>query len=119
MAKKISIFKCFNECIARGETDKIPFGKYALPCAHLELAYYYTDTLKDYNQAKIFLNKSQSGFKDYELENRIQTQIKSLQRRLKFIVDAQKLEASQKAKLEAEQQLKLQKENQIKNFYVQ
>lgn len=104
--------------MARGESDKqAPFGKYVLPCAHLELGSYYTD-INELGQAKNHLSKSQNGFKDYELESRIQTQVKSLQRRIKFLTDGPKLAASLKAKSETEQEQKNQKQTDLKNFYV-
>ena len=106
-----------NESLARAESDKLPFGKYVQPYAHYQLANYYTNE-KEYDQAKIHANKARDNFKDYELENRIQTQIKSLQRRLKYLTDGPKIEAALKARKEADEAQKRQKQADIDNFYV-
>ncbi|CAF0703105.1 unnamed protein product [Brachionus calyciflorus] len=109
--------QCFNECLARGENEKVTMGKYALACANLELALYNME-LKEYNVAKSYLNKAQTGYKEFELEDRIQTMIKSAQRRLKHVTDGDKLAATLKARSEAEEQERLKKQADIKNFYV-
>ena len=57
-----------------------------LPCAQYELASFYTKE-KNYADAKHYLHKASSSYKDYELENRIQVQMKSLQKRLKYLTD--------------------------------
>lgn len=88
-----------------------------MPCANLELASIYTDE-KEYNTAKTFLNKSRDNYKDYELENRIQAKIKSLQKRIKYEQDGPKLAASLKARADAEIEEKNQKEKNLNNFYV-
>ena len=87
------------------------------PYAHYQLANYYANE-KQYDQAKVHANKARDNFKDYELENRIQTQIKSLQRRLKYLTDGPKIEAALKARKEAEEVEKRQKQADIDNFYV-
>ena len=87
-----------------------------MPCVHYELALYYTN-VKNYDQAKIHLNKA-ANYKDFELDNRIQTQIKSLQRRIKFYTDDQYKAAVLKAKAEQELESKAKKQNDINNFYV-
>ena len=109
-------FQCFNESLARSENEKLGFGKFVLPCVHYELALYYTNE-KNYDQAKIHLNKA-ANYKDFELDNRIQTQIKSLQRRIKYYTDDQYKAAVLKAKAEQELESKAKKQNDINNFYV-
>lgn len=109
--------QCFNESIARAESiKKPPFGKYVLPCANLELATFFTDE-KDFTQAKSFLNKSRID-KEYELDNRIHAKIKSLEKRIKFLVDGPRIAANLKAKSEMEQEEKTQKEKNANNFFV-
>jgi hypothetical protein len=73
---------------------------------------------KDYNSAKVYLNKSRDNYKDYELENRIQAKIKSLQKRIKYEQDGPKIAATLKARAEAEIEEKNHKERNINNFYV-
>jgi len=109
--------KCFNECLARGETAKLPFAKFVFPCAYYELAVYNTNE-KNYDKAKTYLSKAQT-FKDYELNERVGTQIKSLQRRIRYYTDEPKLAALLKSREEAEKEQKTKRENEIKNFYVQ
>ena len=111
--------QCFNEAIARGEDEakKAPFGKYILPYAHFKLATLYTND-KNYDQAKVHLHKSRDNYKDYELDDRIQTQIRSLQRRIKHYTEGPKLVEILKARNEAEQELKKQKQAEQNNFYM-
>lgn len=111
--------QCFNEAIARGEDEakKAPFGKYILPYAHFKLATLYTND-KNYDQAKVHLHKSRDNYKDYELDDRIQTQIRSLQRRIKHYTEGPKLVEVLKARNEAEQELKKQKQAEQNNFYM-
>jgi predicted negative regulator of RcsB-dependent stress response len=111
--------QCFNEALARGEDEakKAPFGKYILPYANFKLANLYTDE-KNYEQAKIYLNKARDNYKDYEMDDRIQTQIRSLQRRIKHYTDGPRLAEAAKARQEAEQEIKKQKLIDQKNFYV-
>jgi hypothetical protein len=105
--------QCINESIARAENSKLSFGKYVLPCAHYELSTYHTDQ-NDLPTAKGYLSKARDNFKDYELENRIQTQIKSLQKRIKHLQDAPML----KARAEQDAELLAKKQNETKNFYL-
>lgn len=91
----------------------MPFGKYTPPCAHYELALYYTGE-KDYEQAKAFLNKAQNNYKDYELDNRIQVQIRSLQRKIKFITEGTKEPAAAKVIPQPSEE-EIQKQ---KNFFI-
>lgn len=77
--------QCLNECLARCENQKILVGKYAQPSALYELACFYADA-KEFTHAKANLAKAQS-FKDYELDNRIQIQIRSLQRKIKYLTE--------------------------------
>lgn len=105
-----------NESIARVEGEKkgAPFGKYVLPYCHLLLANYQTD-MKQYDLAKSHMNKAKDNYKDYELEDRIQTQIRGLQRRIKLIHDDPK---AKETKEKEEQDIKREKEEKEKNFYV-
>jgi hypothetical protein len=64
------------------------------------------------------LNKSRDNYKDYELENRIQAKVKSLQKRIKYEQDGPKIAATLKARAEVEIEEKNQKEKNINNFYV-
>ncbi len=99
--------------IARAENEKAPpFGKYVLTCANYELANYQT-SLKNYADAKAYLNKAQS-YKDFELENRIHSQVRSLQRKVKHLTEGVRTEEALKARAEAEEK----KETNAKNFYV-
>jgi len=111
--------QCFNEAIARGEDEakKAPFGKYILPYAHFKLATMYTN-MKEYEQAKVYLNKARDGYKDYELDDRLQTQVRSLQRRIKHYTEAPKLAEVIKARNDAEQEAKKLKQMHEKNFYI-
>ena len=59
------------------------------------------------------LTKAQS-FKDYELDNRIQVQIKSLQRKIKFLTEPTPTPASVK-QADANKIEEIQKQN---NFYI-
>ncbi len=78
----------------------------------------YNTNEKNYDKAKSYLSKAQT-FKDYELNERVGTQIKSLQRRIKYYTDEPKIAALLKAREEADQDQKSKRENEIKNFYVQ
>jgi tetratricopeptide (TPR) repeat protein len=109
--------QCFNECLARAETTKLPFAKFVQPCAYYELALYSTNE-QQYDQAQKYLNKAQN-FKDFELCDRVGTQIKSLQRRIKFYTDGPKLAALLKSRQELETEQTIKKESEVKNFYVQ
>lgn len=81
--------KCLNECLARCEDDKsTSLGKYAAPSALYELGSYYVDE-KDFQSAKTSLAKG-ATYKDYELDNRIQVQIRSLQRKIKYLTEPPK-----------------------------
>jgi len=105
-----------KESIARAEGEKkqATFGRYVLPLCHFHLATYYTDN-KEYDLAKTHLNKARDNYKDYELEDRFQTQIRSLQRRIKLLHEDPK-DALLREK--AAQEEKLQNEMKEKNFYV-
>lgn len=108
--------QCLKESIARAEGEKKqpPFGKYVLPLCHYHLSTYYTDN-KDYPAAKSHLTKARDNYKDYELEDRFQAQVRSLQRRIKLLHD----DPSEKvAKEKTVQEEKVKKELQDKNFYV-
>lgn len=72
----------------------------------------------DLASAKSYINKAQTGYKEFELEERIQTLIKSSQRRLKFRMDNEKMSSITKEEKEAEEQEKIKKQNEIKNFYI-
>ena len=111
--------QCFNEAIARGEDEakKAPFGKYILPYAHFKLATMYTNN-KEFDLAKVHLNKARDGYKDYELDDRLQTQVRSLQRRIKHYTEAPKLAEAIKARNEAELEAKKQKQLEQNNFYM-
>lgn len=105
-----------KEAVARteGEKKQPPFGKYILPLAHFHLSTFYTDS-NQYDLAKSHLNKARDGYKDYELEDRIQTQIRSLQRRIKLLHDDPKeREAAEKKDKEE----KHAKETLEKNFFI-
>ena len=78
----------------------------------------YNTNLTNYEQAKVFLAKALT-FKDYELNERVGTQIKSLQRRIKYYTDEPKMSALLKSREEQNQEQKIKKESAIKNFYVQ
>jgi len=78
------------------------------------LASYYTDK-NEYDSAKTHLNKAKDNYKDYELEDRFQTQIRSLQRRIKLLHDEPK-EALAREKVAQEE--RLQSELKEKNFYM-
>jgi len=108
--------QCFKEAIARVEVEKkhAPFGKYIMPLTHFHLSTYYTDS-NQYDLAKSHLNKARDGYKDYELEDRIQTQIRSLQRRIKLLHDDPK---EKEAKEMTERKEKEAKETYEKNFFV-
>ena len=80
--------KCLNECLARAETAKLPFAKFAVPSAYYELALYNTNE-KRYEDARNYLNKAQT-FKDYELSDRLGVQIKSLEKRIKHYIEKNK-----------------------------
>lgn len=86
-------------------------------CANLEIGLISINK-NDLASAKSYLNKAQTGYKEFELEERIQTVIKSSQRRLKFKFDNQKKTNVLKEKNEAEEQEKIKKQNEIKNFYI-
>jgi hypothetical protein len=76
------------------------------------LAAHFTNE-KDYAQAKSHANKAQNNFKEYEMDNRIQVQIRSLQRKLKFLTQEKENKASGSGgQLSAEE---IQKQ---KNFYI-
>ena len=114
--------QCYNEAIARAENEKpAPFGKYVLPCAHYELAQYFMQPeVKDYASAKTYLQKAGS-FKDFELENRVHSVMRGLQRKLKYLSDPNAKQTEQsllkaRAAADAEQQTK--KETEIKNFFL-
>jgi hypothetical protein len=103
--------------IARAENEKAPpFGKYVLTCANYELANYQT-SLKNYADAKAYLSKAQS-YKDFELEIRIHSQVRSLQRKVKHLSEGAKTELTLKARAEAEREAEEKKETSVKNFYV-
>lgn len=72
----------------------------------------------DLASAKNYLNKAQNGFKDFELEERIQTVVKSSQRRLKYLMDKERKASILKDKNEADEKEKTNKQNEIKNFYI-
>ena len=78
----------------------------------------YNTNEKNYDQAKSYLNKA-LNYKDYELNERVQTQIKSLQRRIKYYTDEPRIAALLKSREEVEKEQKAKKETEIKNFYVQ
>ena len=105
-----------NESIARVECEKkgAPFGKYVLPYCHYLLANYQAD-LEQYDLAKSHMNKAKDNYKDYELEDRIQTQIRGLQRRIKLIHDDPK---SKEIKEKEEAKIKKEKEDKENNFYL-
>jgi len=105
-----------NESIARVECEKkgAPFGKYVLPYCHYLLANYQAD-LEQYDLAKSHMNKAKDNYKDYELEDRIQTQIRGLQRRIKLIHDDPK---SKEIKESEEAKIKKEKEDKENNFYL-
>lgn len=108
--------QCLKECIARAEGEKKqpPFGKFVLPLVHFHLSSYYANT-DQYDLAKTHLNKARDGYKDYELEDRIQTQIKCLQKRIKHVHDDPKAKQSKEKK---EKEVKQAKETLENNFYV-
>lgn len=108
--------QCLKESIARAEGEKKqpPFGKYVLPLTHFHLSSYYVDT-GAYDLAKTHLNKARDSYKDYELEDRIQTQIRSLQRRIKLLHDEPKLKEENARQ---DKEIKLEKEARDKNFYM-
>lgn len=105
-----------KEAISRveGEKKQPPFGKYVLPLSHFHLSTFYADN-KQYDLAKIHLNKARDNYKDYELEDRIQAQIRSLQRRIKLVNDDPK---EREAKEKKEQEENLEKNRNEKNFFV-
>ena len=110
--------QCFKESIARAEGVKHPeFGKYVLPYAQFQLASYYIKE-KKLDLAKSHLNKAKDNYSGYELENRLQTQIRSLQRLIKHYTDGPKIAAAMKARAEADEEQKKQKQAQEKNFYL-
>ncbi|RNA32985.1 tetratricopeptide repeat 39C-like [Brachionus plicatilis] len=115
--KKLNAMECFNECLARGEHEKLIIGKYALVCSNLEIGLISMNK-NDLASAKSYINKAQTGYKEFELEERIQTLIKSSQRRLKFRMDNEKMSSILKEEKEAEEQEKIKKQNEIKNFYI-
>ncbi len=80
--------QCLNESLARCENNQKAspiVGKYAQPSALYELACFYTDE-KDFAQAKSNLAMAQT-YKDYELDNRVQIQIRSLLRKIKYLTE--------------------------------
>jgi len=110
--------QCLNESVARAEGVKnAPLGLYVLPCAFLELATHSVEN-KDFGSAKLFLSKS-SGFKKYELDNRIQVRQKSLQKRIKYLTTDHKKEAARfKAQVEADAEEKRKTQKDIDDFYI-
>jgi hypothetical protein len=66
--------------------------------------------------AKTYINKAQSNFKDYELENRIQAQIRSLQRKIKHLSGESKSKIDPAVGKAKEADAKKQQE--INNFYL-
>ena len=68
--------------------------------------------------AKTYLSKAKDNYSNYDLENRLQTQIRGSQRLIKYYTDGPKLAAAMKARAEAEQEQKNRKLIQEKNFYV-
>lgn len=83
-----------------------------MPSALYELACYYVEE-KDFASAKSNLIKAQS-YKDYELDNRIQVQIRSLQRKIKYITESKSASAAND-KLDASKNEEIQKQ---KNFFI-
>jgi hypothetical protein len=71
--------KLFKESIARDEKQS-SLSRYVQPYAHLQLSILYTE-MSDWNSALHHLNKSKS-YKDYDLEDRLQIQMRTLQRRI-------------------------------------
>ena len=59
-----------------------------------------------------------NNYKDYELDDRIQTQLRSLQRRLKHLIDEPKLAQAINERNEAENGKKMQREASEKNFFL-
>lgn len=103
--------KCLNESLARCENVKsVGVGKYVQPSAHYELACYYTDE-KDYTLAKAQLTMAQN-YKEFELDNRILVQIRSLNRKIKFLTE-EKSSANDKSVANKEEELQKQK-----NFFI-
>lgn len=86
-------------------------------CANIELGLISLRN-NDLTNAKNYLNKAQNGYKDFELEERIQTVIKSSQRRLKYLMDKERKASILKEKNEADEKEKATKQNEIKNFYI-
>lgn len=88
-----------------------------MPSALYELACYYVEE-KDYASAKSNLTKAQS-YKDYELDNRIQVQIRSLQRKIKYLTEPKPAAASSTAnsndKIDSNKHEEIQKQ---KNFFI-
>jgi predicted negative regulator of RcsB-dependent stress response len=106
------------ECVARSDNEKQQaFGKYALPYSNFQLATMATND-KRFDEAKAYLNKAKDNYKDYELENRLQTQLKSLQRRIKYLTETPKLEEASKEKSRIQVEQNKQKQTEQKNFYL-
>lgn len=87
-------------------------GKYAMPSALYELACYYVEE-KDFGSAKSSLLAAQN-YKDYELDNRIQVQIRSLQRKIKYLTEPKPVSTSND-KLNTSKNEEIQKQ---KNFFI-
>jgi hypothetical protein len=68
--------------------------------------------------AKTHLNKATNNYKDFDLEDRLQTQMRCLQKRIKYLNDDPKLEQSLKEREEIEKEIKLQKQINEKNFFL-
>ena len=72
--------KLFKESLAREE--KFSISKYLHPYANIQLCCLSIDN-KDLNSANAYLAKAKT-YKDYELEDRIQIQMRCIQRRIDY-----------------------------------
>jgi hypothetical protein len=103
--------------LARIENIKgLGFGKYLSPSAYVDLALNSLEE-KRYDETKHYLAKT-NDYKDYELENRLQTVIRSLDRRYKYITNPIHRAALLKAEQEQKREAKLKLEKEKDNFYV-
>jgi hypothetical protein len=79
--ESIFVFKLFQESVAREEKQS-SLTRYVQPYANIQLSCLYMN-MSNWPSATHYLNKARS-FKDYDLEDRLQIQMRTIQRRIDY-----------------------------------